>query len=101
MIPSEVTKTKSICENSLFFFFMIKSWKIVTGGIPLFNNCNIKNNSEVVPLLNDVTELISSISLFLRFDFIIFEIIKKPITMEIITKNIVVVSTTTKYNKLF
>ena len=101
MIPSEVTKTKSICENSLFFFFMIKSWKIVTGGIPLFNNCNIKNNSEFVPLLNDVTELISSLSLFLRFDLMMDDIMKNPITIDIITKNFDVVSTTAKYNKLF
>lgn len=101
MIPSEVTKTKSICENSLFFFFMIKSWKIVTGGIPLFKNCNIKNNSEFVPLLNDVTELISSLSLFLRFDLMMDDIMKNPIIIDIITKNFVVVSTTAKYNKLF
>ena len=91
MIPSEVTKTKSICENSLFFFFMIKSWKIVTGGIPLFKNCNIKNNSEFVPLLNDVTELISSLSLFLRFDLMIEKIMKNPITTSIIIVSFTIV----------
>jgi len=34
-------------------------------------------------------------------DLTIEDIITKPITMEIITKNIVVVSTTNKYNELF
>ena len=67
---------------------------MVNGGIPLFNNCNIKYNSEFVPLLIDVTELISSLSFFLRLDLTIEETIKKPITIEII---IVTNSTTTKY----
>ena len=66
---------------------------MVIGGIPLFNNCNIKNFSEGVPLLNDVTELISSLSFFLRLDFIILEIIKKPITIDIT----IVSSTIEKY----
>lgn len=93
MIPSDVTKTKSICENSSFSFLMIKSWYMVTGGIPLFNNCNIKYNSEFVPLFKDVTELISSLSLFLRLDLTIEEIIKNPITTDIIIVN----STIVKY----
>ena len=74
---------------------------MVIGGISLFNNCNINNNSEFVPLLNDVTELISSLSLFLRFDLMMDDIMKNPITIDIITKNFDVVSTTAKYNKLF
>ena len=66
---------------------------MVTGGIPLFNNCNIKNFSEGVPLLNDVTELISSLSFFLRLDLMIEEIMKNPITIDII----IVSSTIEKY----
>ena len=66
---------------------------MVTGGIPLFSSCKIKNNSEFVPLLNDVTELISSLSLFLRLDLTIEEIIKNPITTDIIIVN----STIVKY----
>ena len=66
---------------------------MVIEGIPLFNNCNINNNSEFVPLLNDVTELISSLSLFLRFDLMIEKIIKNPITTDII----IVSSTIVKY----
>ena len=67
---------------------------MVNGGIPLFNNCNIKYNSEFVPLLIDVTELISSLSLFLRLDLTIEEIIKPPITIDII---IIIVSTIVNY----
>ena len=44
---------------------------MVTGGIPLFSSCKIKNNSEFVPLFSDVTEPISSLSLFLRLDLTI------------------------------
>ena len=44
---------------------MSKSWKIVSDGIPFFNNCNTKLFSELVPRFNDVTELINSLSLFL------------------------------------
>ena len=66
---------------------------MVIEGIPLFNNCNINNNSEFVPLLNDVTELISSLSLFLRFDLMIEKIMKNPITTDII----IVSSTMVKY----
>ena len=66
---------------------------MVTGGISLFSNCKIKNNSEFVPLFNDVTELISSLSLFLRLDLTIEEIIKNPITTDIIIVN----STIVKY----
>ena len=66
---------------------------MVIGGISLFNNCNINNNSEFVPLLNDVTELISSLSLFLRFDLMIEKIMKNPITTDII----IVSSTMVKY----
>ena len=67
---------------------------MVTGGIPLFNNCNIKLFSELVPRFNDVTELISSLSLSLRFDSEILEITKKTITIEIIT---ITISTIVKY----
>ena len=66
---------------------------MVTGGIPLFNSCKIKYNSEFVPLFNDVTELISSLSLFLRLDLTIEEIIINPITTDIIIVN----STIVKY----
>ena len=64
---------------------------MVTGGIPLFNNCNIKYNSEFVPLLSDVTELISSLSLFLRLDFTIEETMKDPT----ITHNTIIINSTT------
>lgn len=57
---------------------------MVTGGIPLFNNCNIKYSSEFVPLLSDVTELISSLSLFLRLDFTTEETMKDPTITHII-----------------
>ena len=70
---------------------------MVTDGNPFFNNCNINNNSEIVPLFNDVTELINSIScslpFFLRLDLMIEEIIKNPITTDII----IVSSTIVKY----
>ena len=66
---------------------------MVIGGISLLNNCNINNNSEFVPLLNDVTELISSLSLFLRLDLTIEEIMINPITTDIIIVN----STIVKY----
>ena len=64
---------------------------MVIEGIPLFNNCNINNNSEFVPLLNDVTELISSLSLFLRFDLMIEKIMKNPITTSIIIVSFTIV----------
>ena len=64
---------------------------MVIGGISLFNNCNINNNSEFVPLLNDVTELISSLSLFLRFDLMIEKIMKNPITTSIIIVSFTIV----------
>ena len=66
---------------------------MVIGGIPLFNNCNINNNSEFVPLLKDVTELINSLSLFLRLDLMIEKIMKNPITIDIV----IVSSTIEKY----
>ena len=69
---------------------------MVTGGNPFFNNCNIKLFSELVPRFNDVTELISSLSLSLRFDSEILEITKKTITIEII----IVSTTTVKYWKI-
>ena len=69
------------------FFLLIKSWKIVTDGISLFNNCNIKNFSEGVPLLNDVTVLISSLSFLLRFDLMMDESIIKPSTIDRIMIN--------------
>ena len=58
---------------------MNKSWKIVSGGIPFFNNRKIKLLSEFVPRFNDVTELNNSLSLFLSFDFTILEKMKTPI----------------------
>ena len=64
---------------------------MVTGGIPLFNNCNIKYNSEFVPLFNDVTDSINSLSLFLRLDLTFEEIIITPITTDI---NIIIVNST-------
>jgi hypothetical protein len=67
---------------------------MVTDGKSFFNNRKIKLLSELVPRSNDVTELISSLSLFLRFDSEILEITKKTITIEIIT---ITISTIVKY----
>ena len=67
---------------------------MVTGGIPLFSNCKIKNNSEFVPLFNDVTELISSLSLFLRSDLTIEDIIEETTRDPTITHIIIIINST-------